>query len=267
MAADPIEVNRRWWDESAVDHHERTYDLGPLRAGGDVLYPIEAGELGDLTGLRVCHLQCHIGSDSLSLLRRGAAEVVGLDFSAEAVQRATALATELGLAERATFVESTVQDARRALTGDFDLVFVTWGALPWLPSVTQWAATVASLLRTGGSLYLAESHPYAVAFERREGRFVERFPYGAGVEVRSDEPGDYQDRDAVRQHTATVEYAHGLGEIVTAVLDAGLRLDFLHEHGALPWKPWDDLVLGDDRLYRLPDSTLPLSFSLRASRR
>ena len=92
MPEDYLEVNRKWWDESAISHHERTYDLGPLRAGGHVLYDIEAGELPDLTGLRICHLQCHIGSDSLSLVRLGAEHVVGVDFSPEAIARATSLA-------------------------------------------------------------------------------------------------------------------------------------------------------------------------------
>ncbi|MCU1379924.1 MAG: hypothetical protein JWN29_2907 [Acidimicrobiales bacterium] len=266
MAEDPIAVNKLWWNESAIDHHERTYDLAPLREGGDVLYTIEAGELGDLTGLRVCHLQCHIGQDTLSLLRRGAAQVVGLDFSGEAVERATRLAVELGLDDRATFVESTVQDARRALDGEFDLVFVSWGALLWLPDMEEWAGVVASLLRPGGSLYLAESHPFAVAFERAEGRFVERYPYGGGAAVRLDEQGDYKDPEAVRRHTVTIEYSHGLDDIIGAVIGAGLRLDFLHEHQALPWKAYEDLVLGDDRLYRLPGSTLPLSFSLGATK-
>lgn len=109
---DPLEVNRRWWDEATVDHFVRTYDLSGLRAGGEHLYPVEAGELpADLGGLRICHLQCHIGTDSISLARRGA-EVVGLDFAPEAVARAPQLAGELGV--DATFVESSVQDARQA---------------------------------------------------------------------------------------------------------------------------------------------------------
>lgn len=257
---DPLDLNRRWWDESAIDHFERTYDLHLLRDGGETLYPIESVELpADLSGLRICHLQCHIGPDSLSLARRGA-DVVGVDFSPEAVARATQLAAEVGLADRTTFVESTVQDARRALDGAFDAVFVTWGALVWLPDMDEWAGIVHSLLRPGGWLYLAEHHPYAVGVAYPEQ------PYGGGAAVRIDEPGDYKDPAAERAHTVTIEYAHGLGDIVTALTAAGLRIDWLHEHLGLPWPLSKDLVLGDARLYRRPDSFVPLSLSLHATR-
>lgn len=257
---DALALNKRWWDESAIDHFDRTYDLATVREGGESLYSIEAEELpADLSGLRICHLQCHIGPDTLSLARRGA-EVVGLDFSSEAVTRARQLAEECGLADRATFVEALVQDARAALDGDFDAVFVTWGALLWLPDVDEWAGIVASLLRPGGWLYLAESHPYAVGVAYPEQ------PYDGATPIRIDEPGDYKDPSAVRTNTVTVEYAHGLGEIVTALLGAGLQLDWLHEHDGLPWPLSPDLVPGTDGLYRKPGSFLPLAFSLRATR-
>jgi SAM-dependent methyltransferase len=260
MAEDPIELNRRWWDEAAIDHFERTYDLGLLRGGGSTLYPIEAAELPtDLSGQRLCHLQCHIGPDTLSLARRGA-EVVGLDFSPEAVSRATALAAEVGLADRATFVESTVQAARTALTGEFDGVFTTWGTLVWLPDIAEWAGIVASLLGPDGWLYLADSHPYAITVAYPE------VPYGDGAVTRFDEDGDYMDATLVRTHTVTHEYSHGLGDLVSAVTGAGLRLDWLHEHDGIPWQLGEPVVLGDDRLYRRPESTLPLSFSLRATK-
>lgn len=260
MSEDPLLLNKLWWDESAIDHFERTYDLHLLRDGGETLFPIESAELpADLSGLRICHLQCHIGPDTLSLARRGA-EVVGLDFSPEAVTRATRLAGEVGLAERATFVESTVQAARAALDGDFDAVFVTWGALLWLPDMDEWAGIVASLLRPGGWLYLAESHPYAVGVAYPDQ------PYDGAAPVRIDEPGDYKDPTAERVNTVTIEYAHGLGEIVTALVGAGLRLDWLHEHDSLPWPLSPDLVPGDDRMYRKEGSALPLAFSLRATR-
>jgi SAM-dependent methyltransferase len=254
---DPLELNRRWWDEAAVDHFERTYDLSRLRSGGSDLYPIEATELpADLAGVRVCHLQCHIGTDTISLARRGA-EVVGVDFSPEAIARARHLADELGVA--ATFVESSVQEARSALDGDFDAVFTTWGTLVWLPSLSEWASTVASLLRPGGWLYLADTHPYAAAIAFPED------PYGGSTPVRIESEGTYMDRAAEREHTATVEHSHGLGEIVSAVAGAGLRLDWLHEHDGLPYDI-GGTNRDDDRLWRRPGSDRPLSFSLRATK-
>jgi SAM-dependent methyltransferase len=254
---DPLEVNRRWWDEAAIDHFERTYDLSRLRAGGEDLYAVEAAELpADLTGQRVCHLQCHIGTDTVSLARRGA-EVVGVDFAPEAVARARRLAEELGAS--ATFVASSVQDARAALDGEFDGVFTTWGTLVWLPSLPAWAAVVASLLRPGGWLYLADTHPYAAAIAFPDD------PYGGSTPLRVESEGTYMDREVPREHTVTVEHSHGLGEIVSAVAGAGLRLDWLHEHDALPYD-LGGLVRGDDRLWRRAGSDRPLSFSLRATK-
>jgi SAM-dependent methyltransferase len=257
MTDEGMDLNRRWWDESAIDHFERTYDLSLIRAGSS-LHPIEADELpADLTGQRICHLQCHIGPDTLSLANRGAV-VVGVDFSPEAIARARSLADELDIA--ATFVESTVQQARAAVEGDFDGVFVTWGALVWLPDLDEWAAIVASLLRPGGWLYLAEGHPYALSLAYSE------LPYGGSRLVVFDEQGDYMDESMVRTNTVTHEYAHGLGEIVTAVVGAGLHLDWLHEHDGLTWAMASTLARGDDGLYRRPGSDLPLSFSLRATK-
>jgi SAM-dependent methyltransferase len=257
VSDDPIAVNRARWDESAIDHFERTYDLSLIRAGSS-LFPIEASELpADLTGQRVCHLQCHIGPDTLSLANRGA-EVVGVDFSHEAVVRARQLADELGIP--ATFVESTVADARAAVDGDFDGVFTTWGTVGWLPDLDGWAAVVASLLKPGGWLYLADSHPYAAALAYPED------PYGGSQHMVTDAPGDYMDPDWVPVHTVCHEYSHGLGDIVTAIAGAGIRVDWLHEHDAVVWQLSPDLVVDDQRLWRRPGSDRPLSFSLRGTR-
>jgi SAM-dependent methyltransferase len=131
------EVNRANWDERTGIHlgPGSGYDLGPLRAGRGALDAIVRAELGPVAGLRVLHLQCHFGKDTLTLAQGGAAAVVGLDFSAPAIAAARRLAGELGLADRARFVEADLYDAPRAIPepGGFDLVFVTWGALCWLP--------------------------------------------------------------------------------------------------------------------------------------
>lgn len=138
-----------------------------MRAGRGRLDAIVRAELGPVAGLRVLHLQCHFGEDTLILAQQGAAAVVGLDFSASAVAAARGLAEEFGLADRARFVEADLYDAPRAIPerGGFDLVFVTWGALCWLPDLPGWARIAAGLLRPGGRLYLAEGHPVAQVFD------------------------------------------------------------------------------------------------------
>ena len=262
-------ANRANWDERVPLHlASPDYDLAELRAGRGVLHAIEAAELGPVAGLRVLHLQCHFGRDSLILAQMGA-HVVGLDFSEPAIAAARDLATELGLPAR--FVWASVYDACDAIAepASFDLVYVTWGALVWLPDVAAWARVVAHFLRPGGRLYLAEHHPAAsvfdddVAVEGKPGWFA---PYFGG-ELVIDDARDYADAAARLTNSRTHQFMHPLSTMVGAVLDAGLRLDFLHEHARLPWRMFSVLVRDPDGLWTWPDRPwLPLAFSLQASR-
>ena len=143
------EANRANWDERVGVHlSPGGYDLSALRAGRGRLNEIEEAELGEVCGLRILHLQCHFGKDSLALAQRGA-EVVGLDFSHSAIESARKLATELGLVARTRFVEADVYDAQAAVSepASFDRVFVTWGAISWLPDIARWAHIVAHFLK------------------------------------------------------------------------------------------------------------------------
>src|SRR4051794_2410103 len=162
MGARPMEegvaLNRAHWDE-LVDAHVRSafYNVAGFRRGETDLTPIEAAEIGDIAGLRVAHLQCHFGMDTMYLARRGA-RVTGLDFSANAVAAARTLAAETG--STAEFVEGNVYDAPRLLgEGLHDLVFTSWGTIIWLPDIVRWAQVVATLLKPGGRLYFLDGHP------------------------------------------------------------------------------------------------------------
>jgi SAM-dependent methyltransferase len=149
---DPIDVNRRNWDDRAAIHARDTtgdYMLDRFRAGEDAFHTIEAQELGDISGKRVLHLQCHIGRDTLCLVRRGAV-ATGLDFSAVALDFARRLADETGL--KARFVQGIVDEAPRLTPGPFDLAFTTWGTICWLPVLRVWAKAIASVLAPGGEL-------------------------------------------------------------------------------------------------------------------
>ena len=268
-------ANRATWDERVGIHLDAAaYDLGPLRAGRAVLHPIEEAEMGDVAGLRIAHLQCHFGRDSLILAQKGA-EVVGLDFSGVAIATARRLADELGLADRARFVEADLYDAPDAFAGEppFDRVFVTWGAIGWLPDLDGWARIVAGLLAPGGALYLAEGHPFALVFDTeagapdgagRPGWYVPYFDYGMMKEVApTDYTGDFPALEAGHEYW----WDHRLGDILTALAGAGLRLDWLHEHDQVPWPMFSNLVPTAGGMYRWPDKRwLPLAFSLSASK-
>ena len=272
-AADWRRLNRANWDERVPIHlASKFYDRGRLSHGLGRLGAIEEAELGSVAGLRVLHLQCHFGMDTLKLAQRGA-EVVGLDFSAPAIEAARALAGELRLEARARFVEADVYDAPAAIgePGAFDLVYVTWGAICWLPDMRRWAEVVAHFLKPGGRLYLADGHPAAYVFDDdarqpdgMPGLFAPYFQRGPLV---LDDPRDYADEDARLENVRTVQWMHPLGETIGAVIGAGLRLDWLNEHDAVPWRMFRVLVRDDKGLYRWPQRPwLPLAFSLMATR-
>jgi SAM-dependent methyltransferase len=266
-------LNRANWDERVPVHlRAKSYDLGPLREGRGRLNAIEEAELGPVGGLRVLHLQCHFGRDTLTLAQRGA-DVVGLDFSEPAIAKAQMLASELGLDARARFVAADVYDAPAAIPNAhaFDLVYVTWGALCWLPDVRRWAQVVAHFLKPGGRLYLAEGHPTAFVYDDEvqgadgmPGLFV---PYFHRQALLLDDTRDYADDTARLQNSKTLQWAHPLGEIVTSVIEAGLNLDWLHEHDQVPWRMFSILRRDDGGMYRWPERPwLPLAFSLIATR-
>ena len=270
-------ANRRNWDERVGVHlAPGGYDLADLRAGRGRLNALEerelAGDIGDLRGRRVIHLQCHFGRDSLVLAQRGA-EVLGVDFSGAAIEAAERLAGELGLAGRARFVRCGLYDAPGAVgeAGAFDLGYVTWGALCWLPDMPAWARVVAHFLKPGGRLYLLDAHPVACVFDDREagpdGRPGWLVPYLGRAAFEDDDPGDYANAGAVLRNVPTYEWLHPLGDVVTALVGAGLRVRFLREHEAVAWRMFACLAEGDDGLYRWPDRPwLPLSFSILAER-
>jgi len=266
-------VNRAHWDEKVGLHVGPTgYDLADLRAGHGRLNAIEEAELGSVEGQRILHLQCHFGRDTLILAQRGAT-VVGLDFSVPAVEFARALAAELGLADRARFVQADLYEARAAIPepASFDRVYVTWGATIWLPDIARWAEVVAHFLRPGGTLYFAEAHPAAFVFDdaakQPDGRPGFFAPYFSRDAVVMDEAHDYVDQTATVHNATTHTWIHPLGDVVTGLINAGLRLDWLHEHDAVTWQMFEQLVEGGDGQFRWPDRPwLPLAYSLQATR-
>jgi len=273
-ADDWRDLNRANWDERTRIHLSPSsdYDLAPLRAGRGRLNAIEEAELGPVDGLNVLHLQCHFGADTLTLAQRGAT-VVGLDFSAPAIEAARGLADELGLADRARFVLADLYDAPAAIAGPaaFDLVYVTWGAVCWLPDIARWAAIVAHFLKPGGRFYFAEAHPAAwmhdddaAGPDGRPGWFV---PYLGRTPHHLPDPRDYADPEARLANADKIEWLHPLSDIVNGLIGAGLRLDWLREHAQLPWRMFRILERRDDGDWQWPDRPwLPLAVSLQATR-
>jgi SAM-dependent methyltransferase len=260
-----IAANQARWDEAAPLHAESAvYDLEGFRAHPDRIRPFEHEELGAVAGKELLHLQCHIGTDTLSWAGHGA-RVCGLDFSPKAIEIAHALAQECRI--DATFWCADVYDAVDAVGGrTFDIVYTGIGALGWLPDLAPWAKVVADLLRPGGVLYLVEIHPI-VPGVIDDGRTLVQDIFDADVVVWDERGGTYAAPDADMEHTASYERVHAISDVISAVLDAGLVLEVFHEQSYTnaEW-PWAER--GDDGYYRLPPGwpRFPLTYSLRARR-
>jgi SAM-dependent methyltransferase len=265
--ADWRRLNQANWDDRVPVHLASAfYDVEGFKARypAGSLPSFQLDEVGDVDGKRLVHLQCHIGLDTLSWAARGAL-VTGVDFSIPAVEAATALASSLGVTT-AAFVVSDVYQAAETLSGEtFDVVYTGTGALCWLPSITRWASVVSSLLRPGGFVYIAESHPVIQTYSD-DGTAIE-FDYFEPGPLLFDYPDTYTDGPAL-QHTRTVEFQHPLGSIVTALASEGLRIEFLHEFDFESFQRFPSLVQCDDGMYRYPagQPRLPMTFSLRASK-
>jgi 2-polyprenyl-3-methyl-5-hydroxy-6-metoxy-1,4-benzoquinol methylase len=261
--ADGRAANLSWWQEATPLHEgSDLYDLAGFRAGRDPLRPFEVAELGDVTGLDLLHLQCHLGTDSLAWARRGA-RVVGLDFSSNAVDAATRLARDCHL--DAEFVCADVYDAAEALAGRrFDVVYTGVGALNWLPDLARWAVVVDELLRPGGVLYVAEIHPIVLGMDD-DGRQLVRDVVHGDFAAWDHPGGTYAVPDVALVNTVTFERVWSLSEVFAAVRQAGLDIELLREHSYTnaPW-PW--AVRGDDGFFRLPAGwpKYPLAYTVRA---
>jgi SAM-dependent methyltransferase len=273
-----LELNRSYWDEATEIHgRHNVYGIDDFKAGLCRLHRVEVEEVGDVRGKSLLHLQCHFGIDTLSWARRGA-RVTGVDFSPKGVELARRLSAETNLT--AEFVCSDVYDLERALPrGDgFDIVYASYGVLNWLPELTRWGRVVAHYLKPGGFFYIAEAHPTALMFPldqdlEKAGGFrpwLSYFNEPQGIRWAPDY--DYADAGA-KHELGCHEWHHALGDVVGALIGAGLCIDWLHEFPFCPWK----VVAGCELVERFSDShgyyarpagevKLPLMFSIRASK-
>ncbi|MEK6344674.1 MAG: methyltransferase [Curtobacterium sp.] len=267
------DTNRANWDDR-VPIHEGAYDIDALndpehRSGvvrADLAVLARWLPRGSLDGLDLCHLQCHIGTDTVSLAREGA-RVTGVDFSPAALDSARGLADRLGL--DVTWVETDVLDARAAVTGAFDVVYTSIGTICWLDDLDRWAAQIAALLRPGGVFFIRDGHPAMYALDEDAGELVARHRYFAdGTAQQWDDAGTYVGEGTVA-NTRTYEWPHPLSEIVNALLGAGLRLRFLDEGQTLPWRfsaRMDELPGGDFAWPGADRDRVPTTFTIVATK-
>lgn len=261
------------WDERAPAH-ARSEGYQVTRFTEDPTYisevvAFDVPRLGDISGLRGVHLQCHIGTDTISLSRLGAS-MVGLDFSGESIAQARALADSTG--QSVEFVQSDVYDALSALGNQpFDFVFTGIGALCWLPDVRRWAQIVHDLLVPGGFLHIREGHPMLWAIDEAvDPDLVVNYPYfeveGPVTDIHD---GSYLEVDTTFTADRSHSWNHGLGETIMALMDTGMSLELLAEHDSCPWEALPEKMVEDEHgEWRLAErrERLPLTYTLRARR-
>ena len=275
MSPDPqpgseyFEANLAYW-QAAVPAHRRSefYRIDEWIAEGAPPRPWEQAMLGDVAGLDLVHMQCHFGKDSLAWANAGA-RVVGVDFSPAAIEQAEELAERLGLSSRASFVVANVHEVPELLApSSADLVYVSLGALMWLPSIDRWASVVAHLLRPGGRLFLHEVHPLGLIIDRGQDGWLLRGSYfETGDPMIETSDGSYTDgAESVGTHT-TYAWNHSLSEVISALLRHGFALTHFEEH---PWTSFARFreMRGENERFETPADwvPMPLSYTLVAIR-
>lgn len=260
------EQNRRSWDAATQQHHTHRLDLiEQYKHGHNNLHPEDMTLLGDVRGQRLVHLQCNDGQDSVSIALHLGAKVTGVDISEYAITFARKLAEATGA--DATFVRSDIFDWCAAQQGGYDVVYTSYGVLTWISDIRQWARGIAQALAPGGRLVLVEFHPVMGMYEID---WTIDWPYMGGKAVETGGVGDYvgDDFDETYKNThIAYEFPWGIGEIVTALLDAGLTLAHLQEYRHLNgWQRFPDMIPGEGRRWLVPEGRpqIPCMFSIVA---
>ena len=257
-------ANRQAWDEAA-ERYQGWLDeaIALIGSGGTNLLPPELELIGDLHGRcrRAIHLQCAGGRDTLSLWNLGADEVIGVDFSPRMLELAERLTQATGAPAR--WVLADVLDTPHELDATADLLYTGRGSLMWLADLDGWAAVLARLLAPSGRLVLFEGHPVEWLFDvDADGRWIATdYDYFGGTEASKGWAPEYIDHLAIPEPDQAWKFARSwtLGEVVTAIAGAGLRIERLAEHPTDWWGGHGD-VRTEER------SRIPLSYSLIARR-
>jgi len=264
-----FEANRRHWDEVVPIHvASELYDVAAFKAGASRLKPVEYEELRDVRGKSLLHIQCHFGLDTLSWAREGAS-VTGIDFSQTALEAARALAKECGI--QARFLHSDVYSLPEKLSEQFDIVFTSYGALCWLPDMSLWAQVVSQFVKPGGTFYMVEFHPVSGIFEDGpEATDLEiGYPYfPTGQPIRTEDDGTYADRDARVENRLNYSWPHPTSEVINALIDAGLHIEFFHEFPFTTEPVWPFTETKPDGTVRLTkhEGSVPLLYSVKATK-
>jgi SAM-dependent methyltransferase len=263
MKDDYLKVNKDSWNERAKVHYDSDfYDNKSFLKGKSSLKPIELALLGDVKGKSILHLQCHFGQDTISLSKMGA-QVTGVDFSEVAIDQARGLATEMKTDTK--FVCSDVYSVNEILDQKFDIVFTSYGTIGWLPDINKWAGVVSHFLKPGGQFVFADFHPVVWMFDDDFNKITYKY-FNADPIVELSE-GTYTDGgDNVSKDT--ISWNHGMGEVVSSLLDEGLVLNSLKEYDYSPYNCFSNMDEVGTSKFVLKNfgDKLPMVYSILATK-
>lgn len=258
-----FETNKATWNTKVKVHAKsKMYDMAAFKQGKSTLMPYELEALGDVSGKSLLHLQCHFGQDTLSWSRMGA-KCTGVDLSDEGIKLAKALNTELNL--DAKFICCNVLDTSQHIKEQFDIIFTSYGVIGWLPDLKPWGKMIAERLKKGGTFFIAEFHPIVWMFDYLDDKPVMRYGYMQDEVIYEEYQGTYADENS---KMISKEYAwnHGLGEVVSALTEAGLYIEYLQEYTESPYNVLPNLIKTASGMYVAKDPLYPLIFTLKCTK-
>ncbi len=254
-----LHVNKALWNNK-VPHHLSSdfYDMPAFLAGKTSLRHIELGLLGDITGKRILHLQCHFGQDSISLARMGAL-VTAIDFSEKAIEAARELNSQTG--QNVHFICSDVYALPEVLKDEFDMVFTSYGTIGWLPDLDKWAGVVKQFLKQGGQFFFIEFHPVVWMLDNDLQEITYRyFKDEPIVEITE---GTYADPNAELKDES-ISWNHGMAEVISSLLNQNLTLTHIQEYDYSPYACFPDVMEEGSEIYRPKHlgNKIPMTYSL-----
>ncbi|MCX7547927.1 class I SAM-dependent methyltransferase [Xanthomarina sp. F1114] len=259
-----FKANKTTWNEKVKIHAKsEMYQLDAFKKGKSSLMPYEIKALGDVKGKNLLHLQSHFGQDTLSWSRLGA-KCVGVDLSDEGVSLAKHLNNELNL--DAQFVCCNVLNTSEFIKDSFDIVFTSYGVIGWLPDLKPWGKMIAERLNKGGTFYMVEFHPIVWMFDYLEGKPIMKYGYMQDEVIYEEYQGTYANTES---EMISKEYGwnHGLSEVINALIEAGLQIDYLNEYNESPYNVLPDLVENTSGMFVTKDKLYPLIFEVKATKK
>ncbi|WP_223032903.1 class I SAM-dependent methyltransferase [Hanstruepera marina] len=256
-----FDTNKATWNEKVKIHSKSDmYDLEAFKNGKNSLMPYELKAFGNVSEKSLLHLQCHFGQDTLSWSRLGA-QCVGVDLSDEGIKLAKTLNTELQL--DAEFVCCNVLDTSKYVKEQFDIVFTSYGVIGWLPDLKPWGKMISERLKPGGTFYMVEFHPIVWMFDYLEGKPVMKYGYMQDEVIYEEYEGTYANTDS-KMISKEYGWNHGLSEVINALTEAGLHIDYLNEYDESPYNVLPDLIETDSGMFVTKDKLYPLIFEIKA---